>query len=151
MASALVKMDVHLIFHIKSTGVKMRTEDLERIFAYIGGVIKGIGGLPIEIGGVEDHVHILTSLPKALSLVDFVRIIKSDSSKWMKSIDPHYTAFVWQEGYGAFSVSSSLVDKTVAYIRGQAEHHQKRSFQEEYKLFLEAYGIEYDERFAFGD
>ena len=109
MASALVKMDVHLIFHIKSTGVKMRTEDLARIF------------------------------------------IKSDSSKWMKSIDPHYTAFVWQEGYGAFSVSSSLVDKTVAYIRGQAEHHRKRTFREEYKLFLEAYGIEYDERFAFGN
>ena len=97
MASALVKIDVHLIFHVKSTGVKMRKEDLERIFAYIGGVIKGIGGLPIEIGGVEDHVHILTSLPKALSLVDFVRIIKSDSSKWMKSIDPQYAAFVWQE------------------------------------------------------
>ena len=96
-------------------------------------------------------MHILTSLPKALSLVDFVRIIKSDSSKWMKSIDPHYAAFVWQEGYGAFSVSSSLVDKTVAYIRGQAEHHRKRTFREEYKLFLEAYGIEYDERFAFDD
>ena len=151
MASALVKIDVHLIFHVKSTGVKMRKEDLERIFTYIGGVIKGVDGIPIEVGGMTDHVHVLTSLPKSMSLVDFVRIVKGDSSKWMKSIDPHYTAFAWQEGYGAFSVSSSLIDKTVAYIRGQAEHHQKRSFQEEYKLFLEAYGIEYDERFAFGD
>ena len=129
----------------------MRKEDLERIFTYIGGVIKGVDGIPIEVGGMTDHVHVLTSLPKSMSLVDFVRIVKGDSSKWMKSIDPHYTAFAWQEGYGAFSVSSSLIDKTVAYIRGQAEHHQKRSFQEEYKLFLEAYGIEYDERFAFGD
>ena len=151
MASALVKIDVHLIFHVKSTGVKMRKEDLERIFTYIGGVIKGVDGIPIEVGGMTDHVHILTSLPKSMSLVDFVRIVKGDSSKWMKSIDPHYTAFAWQEGYGAFSVSSSLIDKTVAYIRGQPEHHQKRSFQEEYKLFLEAYGIEYEERYAFGD
>jgi len=151
MASTLVKIDIHLIFHVKSTGAKMRTEDLGRIFAYIGGIIKGIGGLPIEIGGMTDHVHILTSLPKTVSLADFVRAVKADSSKWMKQLDPCYGAFAWQEGYGAFSVSPSLIDKTVKYIRGQAEHHRKRTFQEEYRLFLEAYGIDYDERYAFGD
>ena len=129
----------------------MRTEDLGRIFAYIGGIIKGIGGLPIEIGGMTDHVHILTSLPKTMSLADFVRAVKADSSKWMKQLDPCYAAFAWQEGYGAFSVSPSFIDKTVKYIRGQAEHHKKRTFQEEYRLFLEAYGIEYDERYAFSD
>ena len=151
MASTLVKIDIHLIFHFKSTGVKMRTEDLGRIFAYIGGIIKGIGGLPIEIGGMTDHVHILTSLPKTVSLADFVRAVKADSSKWLKQLDPCYGAFAWQEGYGAFSVSPSLIDKTVKYIRGQEEHHKKRTFQEEYRLFLEAYGIEYDERYAFSD
>jgi len=113
MASTLVKIDIHLIFHVKSTGVKMRTEDLGRIFAYIGGIIKGIGGLPIEIGGMTDHVHILTSLPKTVSLADFVRAVKADSSKWMKQLAPCYAAFAWQEGYGAFSVSPSLIDKTV--------------------------------------
>ncbi len=151
MASTLVKIDIHLIFHVKSTGVKMRAEDLDRIFAYIGGIIKGIGGLPIEIGGMTDHVHIFTSLPKNMSLADFVRAIKADSSKWMKQFDPCYATFAWQEGYGAFSVSPSLTDKTVKYIHGQAEHHKKRTFQEEYKLFIEAYGIEYDERYAFWD
>ena len=151
MASTLVKIYIHLIFHVKSTGVKMRVEDLSRIFAYIGGIIKGVGGLPIEIGGMTDHVHILTSLPKTMSLADFVRAVKADSSKWMKQLDLCYATFAWQEGYGAFSVSPSLIDKTVKYIRGQAEHHKKRTFQEEYRLFLEAYGIEYDERFAFGD
>ena len=151
MASTLVKIDIHLIFHVKSTGVTMRTDDLGRIFAYISGIIKGIGGLPIEIGGMTDYVHILTSLPKTMSLADFVRAVKADSSKWMKQLDPCYAAFAWQEGYGAFSVSPSLIDKTVKYIRGQAEHHKKRTFQEEYRLFLEAYGIEYDERYAFGD
>jgi REP element-mobilizing transposase RayT len=151
MASTLVKIDIHLIFHVKSTSVKMRTEDLPRIFAYIGGIIKGLGGLPIEIGGMPDHMHILTSLPKTMSLAEFVRAVKADSSKWMKQLDPSYNTFAWQEGYGAFSVSPSLIDKTVKYIRGQAEHHKKRTFQEEYRLFLEAYGIEYDERYAFGD
>jgi len=151
MASTLVKIDIHLIFHVKSTSVKMLTEDLPRIFAYIGGIIKGIGGLPIEIGGMPDHVHILTSLPKTMSLADFVRAVKADSSKWIKSLDPSYKTFAWQEGYGAFSVSPSLIDKTVNYIRGQAEHLKKRTFQEEYRLFLEAYGITYDERYAFDD
>lgn len=151
MASTLVKIDVHLIFHVKSTGIKMHEDDLPRIFAYISGIINGVGGLPIEVGGRPDHVHILTSLPKTMSLSDFVRAIKADSSRWIKRLDDKYAQFTWQEGYGAFFVSPSLIEKTVNYIRGQEEHHEKRSFQEEYRLFLEAYGIQYDERFAFSD
>ena len=151
MASTLVKIDVHLIFHIKNSGTEMREDDLPRIFAYIGGIIKGIGGLPIEIGGRPDHIHILSSLPKSMSLSEFVRNVKADSSKWMKSLDGCYGQFAWQEGYGAFSVSPSLIDNTINYIRNQAEHHKKRSFQDEYRLFLEAYGIQYDNRYVFSD
>ena len=151
MASSLVKINIHLIFHVKSTSVKMRTEHLEEIFRYIGGVVKHIGGVPIVVGGMPDHVHILTSLPKTMSVSDFTREIKAGSSKWMESLNPCYEKFEWQEGYGAFSVSASQIDKTARYIGGQAEHHQKRTFQEEYKQFLAAYGIQYDERFAFSD
>ena len=96
MASSLVKIDIHLVFHVKSTGIPMRKEDLPRIFLYIGGVIKGM------------------------------------------------------DGYGAFSVSPSLLDKTINYIRKQEEHHRKRSFHDEYKSFLERYNISYDEKYAFG-
>ena len=151
MASSLVKIDVHLIFHVKTTGVNMHKDDLPQIFQYLGGIIKGLNGIPLEIGGVEDHVHILTSLPKSMSLVDFVRDIKASSSKWIKQLDVHYKLFAWQDGYGAFSVSPSLMDKTIEYIRKQEEHHKKRSFQEEYKLFLEAYGIKYDDKYVFCD
>ena len=151
MANTLVKMNVHIVFHVKSTGIKMRTEDLERIFSYIGGIINGIGGIPMEVGGVENHIHILTTLPKDMSLSDFVRIIKTDSSRWIKKIDDYYSRFSWQIGYGAFSVSSSVVDRTVNYIRNQSRHHKRRTFRDEYKLFLEAYGVEYDERYAFDD
>ena len=151
MANTLVKMNVHIVFHVKSTGIKMRTEDLERIFSYIGGIINGIGGIPMEVGGVENHIHILTTLPKDMSLSDFVRIIKTDSSRWIKKIDDYYSRFSWQVGYGAFSVSSSVVDRTVNYIRNQSRHHKRRTFRDEYKLFLEAYGVEYDERYAFDD
>ena len=151
MANTLVKMNAHIVFHVKSTGIKMRTEDLERIFSYIGGIINGIGGIPMEVGGVENHIHILTTLPKDISLSDFVRIIKTDSSRWIKKIDDYYSRFSWQVGYGAFSVSSSVVDRTANYIRNQSRHHKRRTFRDEYKLFLEAYGVEYDERYAFDD
>ena len=151
MASALVKIDVHLVFHVKSSGVKLKDADLNPLFAYIAGIIKSNDGLPIEIGGMPDHIHILCSLPKTMTLTDFVRAIKANSSKWIKTQNECYKAFAWQEGYGAFSVSPSLKDKTAKYIRSQAEHHKKRSYEEEYKLFLDAYGVQYDERYAFVD
>ena len=151
MASTLVKINVHLVFHVKSTGITMREDDLEKVFSYLGGIIRGIGGAPIQIGGMPDHVHILSTLPKTLSLADFVRTIKADSSKWIKTLDDYYQPFAWQEGYGAFSVSPSQMKNTIRYIMRQPEHHKIRTFNEEYRLFLEAYGIEYDERFAFKD
>ncbi len=88
MANTLVKIDVHLVFHVKSTGIRMRKEDLPRVFAYIGGIINKIHGLPIEIGGMPNHVHILTSLPKTMSLADFVRIIKAESSLGTEFLPP---------------------------------------------------------------
>ena len=151
MASSLVKIDIHLIFHIKTTGVDFRHEDLPRIFRYIGGMINGFGGIPIEVGGTTNHVHILTSLPPTVALADYVRGIKANTSKWIKQLDTHYTHFAWQDGYGAFSVSPSLLDKTIQYIQNQEVHHKKRTFEEEYRLFLDAYGIKYDERYAFSD
>ena len=151
MASTLVKINVHLVFHVKSTGIRLREEDLEKVFSYLGGIIRNIGGAPIQIGGMPDHIHILSSLPKTISLADFVRTIKADSSKWIKTLDNSYHSFAWQEGYGAFSVSPSQMRNTINYIVRQPEHHKKRTFIEEYKLFLDAYGIEYDERYAFGD
>ena len=129
----------------------MRQEYLERIFSYIAGIIKGLEGMPIQIGGVNDHIHILASMPKTISLADFVRSIKIESNKWIKTLDISYIPFAWQDGYGAFSVSASQVEKTAQYIRKQAEHHTKHSFTEEYKMFLDAYGIQYDKRYAFRD
>ena len=151
MASSLVKIDIHLMFHVKSTGVAMRSADLPRIFAYIGGIVNGLGGIPVLVGGMPDHIHILASLPPTKSLSDFVRSIKADSSKWIKSLDGSYGRFAWQDGYGAFSVSPSILEKTEDYIRNQTEHHKRRSFEDEYRALLEKYGVRYDERYAFAD
>ena len=151
MASTLVKNDLHIVFHVKTTSPRIDSVILPSLFSFIGGIIKNRNGIPIEIGGMPDHVHILTSLPKTMSLADFVRDIKAGSSKWLKTQGTLMGKFEWQEGYGAFSVSPSMLDKTVAYIRNQAEHHKKRTFAEEYKLFLNAYHIDYEEKYFIAD
>ena len=151
MGNAMVKIDVHLIFHIKSTSVPMLPDDLPRIFAYLGGILRDLGCVPIIVGGITDHIHILTTLSKTKSLSEIMRIIKSKSSKWIKTINPYYNRFAWQNGYGAFSVSPSIVDKTIAYIQNQVNHHRRTSFQDEYKAFLEAYRIPFDEKYLFND
>ena len=147
MANTYVQNYVHLVFHVKSKTTLLLKDDTERIFQYIGGIVKQLGSTLIEIGGMPDHVHVLTSLPKTIALADFMRTIKSESSKWIKTLNPYYSGFAWQEGYGAFSISASVLQNVAKYIRNQSEHHKKLTFLDEYKLFLKAYGIEYNERF----
>lgn len=151
MASTLVQQYIHIVFHTKCTSITMREEDLERIFDYVGGIIRNINGVSIQVGGRPDHIHILASMPKTISLAEFVRTIKSNSSKWVKTLDSYYEPFMWQEGYGAFSVSASVLDNVAKYIKSQEAHHNKQTYVDEYKQFLDAYHVEYDERYAFGD
>lgn len=149
MANTLVKIYLHIVFHVKDSKSLIREEDLPTVFKYIGGVISGHGGIPLKIGGINSHVHILTTLPKTMALPDFVREIKAKSSKWIKSVAKCYSWFMWQEGYGAFSVSPSLLTKTEKYIENQPKHHQTQTYIEECKQFLKAYKIDYDEKYAF--
>ena len=151
MTNSFVKIYMHVIFHVKSKKYVMHTGDLQRIHAYIGGILKGLGSAPLAIGGTQDHIHILTPLPKSLPISDFVRIIKSESSKWIKTLDRSYSLFAWQDGYAAFSVSQSIIGVTENYIRNQEEHHLKHSFEDEYKAFLQAYDIQYDEKYLFSE
>ena len=147
MANTYVNNIVHIVFHIKSNGTPILGDDLNHVHKYIGGITKNIGGTLIEIGGMPDHVHLLTSLPKTTALSDFVKTIKANSSRWIKELNPYYSSFSWQDGYGAFSVSASIVPKVVNYIRNQEKHHTQRSFIDEYKSFLDACGIDYDEQY----
>ena len=151
MANTYTQLNIHIVFHTKSTGIIMRDEDLERVFQYIGGIIRDESAISFAVGGVADHIHILTTLPKTIALSDFVRSIKAKSSKWLKTVDEYYEFFQWQEGYGAFSVSPSLMERTTKYILTQAEHHKTHTYCEEYRTILEGYGVEFDERYAFGD
>lgn len=151
MPQSLAQVYIHLVFHTKYNSVTIREEDLPKLFAYIDGIIVNKNAMVIQIGGVPNHLHILCTLPRILSMADFVEDIKKCSSKWIKTIAPYYFQFAWQGGYGVFSVSASAVDKVKKYIMTQKEHHRKKTFQEEYEAFLRAYNIEYNPEYVFKD
>ena len=147
MANTYTKLNIHIVFHVKSTGITIRQKNLEQVFAYIGGIIQNVGGYPITVGGIENHIHILATMPKTMSVSEFVQKIKANSSKWIKTIDEYYEDFAWQEGYGAFCVSPSLLKKTIRYIETQEQHHHEVSVRDEFIQFLKENGIEFDERY----
>ena len=144
MARTYFNVIVHLVFHTKSTACVMKEEDLSRIFQYIGGIARDMTGYVYKVGGMTDHVHILTPLPVTISISDFVRTIKANTSKWIKSLDEDYKDFAWQEGYGVFSVSESSKHDVIQYIENQKSHHKKRTAIEEFLLFLEKNGYDCD-------
>lgn len=115
---------------------------------YIATLCRDLNSTCHKVGGVSDHVHIVTSLPRTLSQSQLLEDIKKKSSKWIKEIDPaKYGKFSWQAGYGAFSVSRSSLDDVVKYVANQEKHHEQLSFQDEYRAFLEKHKAEYDERY----
>lgn len=126
-------------------------EDLQqRLWPFIGGIARENGIKALAIGGTDDHVHILLSLPATIPVAKAMQLIKGSSSKWIHETFPTQRDFAWQESYGAFSVSVSQVEATIAYIRNQREHHRKKTFEEEFLTFLKKHGIEYDERYVLG-
>ncbi len=120
----------------------------EKLYSFIAGICKNLESPAIQIGGVEDHIHILTILSKKITLIDFVEQVKKESSKWMKLQGAQYSNFYWQGGYGMFSVNPREVDVVTNYIKTQKEHHQKITFQDEYRAFLKQYQIPYDEKYV---
>ncbi len=151
MSQSLSKLYIHIVFHIKTTSCSIRKQEKKELYAYMGAIIKDNQSIPILINGVEDHVHILCIMSKNIALAKLVEEIKRHSSRWIKTKDSYYSNFAWQGGYGGFSVSQSLHSKTKQYIANQEEHHKKKSFREEYLLFLKEYGIDYNDQYLWSD
>ena len=151
MAQSLSKLFVHLVFHIKNGSVEIDKTVSNELYAYMGAIIKDNESIPILINGTSNHVHILCVMSKNIALSKLVEEIKRHSSRWIKTKGEQYKQFAWQGGYGAFSVSSSLHDKTKRYIENQEIHHKKMTFENEYILFMKKYGINYDERYLWTD
>ena len=120
-----------------------------RLFEYIGGILRAEGCVLVAAGEMPDHLHLLVSLAKRLSILEALRIIKAGSSRWLHDRFPDVlSGFAWQAGYGAFSVSHSGLKDVRGYIRNQAEHHARRTFQEEFRILLDKHELEYDERYV---
>ena len=121
----------------------------KRLYEYIGGIIRAQNGHLIEIGGIEDHIHILTNLSHSKAISDSIRDIKANTSKWVNEFSNQTNRFEWQKGYGAFSVSYSQIDSVRHYIQIQREHHQTKTFKEEYIQFLQLHDIAFEHRYLF--
>ena len=148
MGQSLVKNYLHIVFSTKHREHFIKPPYEAELHAYLGGICKKLECHPIKVGGYTEHIHILCMLSKKISLMKLLEEVKSHSSKWMKTKDNSLKNFYWQDGYGAFSVNPSQVEKVIAYIENQHEHHRKKTFQDEYRLFLKKYNVEYDERYV---
>lgn len=147
MPSSYTCLRFHLIWSTKHRQPILTDNIRDRLFQYIGGILRNDGGKLLAAGGMADHVHLLADIGKQHSVADSVRDIKSNSSGWIHETFPELKSFAWQTGYGAFTVSYSSADAVKNYIANQALHHRQRSFQEEFVEFLRRHGIEYDERY----
>ena len=136
---------LHFIFSTDGRRPSIKAEFRDDLFAYLGGTVREMNGTALIINGANDHVHMLIRVRPAHSPAEIVRVVKANSSRWVR--EKYSAKFGWQTGYGVFSVSESRVQEVTKYIAGQEEHHKKQSFQEEYVAFLKKNHVEYDPRY----
>ena len=149
--SSFTQLTYHIVFATKYRKRTIAEDIRERLYEYIGGTLRARKGHLIEIGGVEDHVHILAGLSPAFAVSDVVRDVKASSSKWMNEEAKVRFGFEWQKGYGAFTISYDRIEPARTYIRNQKEHHKTMTFQEEYIDFLKRHKITFRLEHLFGD
>ena len=150
MPQSLANILIHLIFSTKERYPFLTPEIRPQLHAYAGTVLNGLDSPAIIINSVDDHVHALMRLSKNHAVCDVVQDLKTSTSKWLKTRGGVLSKLAWQNGYGAFSVSSSQVGSVRGYIADQEMHHKKVTFQEEFRGFLTRHGIEFDERSVWG-
>lgn len=145
MPSTHICFHYHIVFSTKDRLPLIKGIWQDRLYSYIGGIIKNTGGVPLAIGGITDHIHLLFGLNASRRIDYLVRDIKADSSLFVKT--ELGSGFSWQKGYGGFTVSPSAIEKVKRYIDHQEKHHERRSFQDEYVQLLKASNTPYDEKY----
>ena len=148
MPQSLSSILIHLIFSTKNREPFLSPEIEAELYPYIASIFKVMKSPALIIDGASDHVHTLFSLSRVVTIADLVEEVKTESSKWIKTKGREFQNFHWQNGYGAFSISQSQVSTVKRYIRRQKEHHRRVTFQDEYRRFLAAYEVQYDERYV---
>jgi putative transposase len=148
MGQSLAKNYVHIVFSTKHREPLIHEPVESHLHAYLGGICNRLDCPVIRVGGYVDHIHILCLLSRKLPLMKLVEELKSHSSKWIKTKGKGYENFYWQDGYGAFSVNPAAVDVVARYIANQHIHHERKTFQDEYRVVLVKYRVPYDERYV---
>ncbi len=151
MAQSYTNLVYHIVFSTKDRRPIITDENKSRLYEYIGGSIRGLGGKSLGVGGMSDHVHILAKLRPDKSVSNVMRELKANSSGWMKRVFPDASDFSWQNGYGAFTVSASQIKAVQNYIANQEEHHKKYNygFRGEFIKILRANDVEFEEKYLF--
>ncbi len=132
MSSSYTNLLYHIVFSTKDRQPLISADSQERLYEYIGGTIRGLGGTALAINGTEDHVHVLARLRPDKALSDVLRDLKANASGWMHDVFPALSDFSWQRGYGAFTLSQKNLSAVQIYIARQKEHHQIKSFRDEF-------------------
>jgi len=145
MSQTAGNLVIHLIFSTKARQPLITPEIRGDLFAYLGGIVREMRGTALIVGGTTDHVHMLIRIRPAQAAAEIARVVKTNSSRWLRK--KANADFAWQNGYGAFSVSESNVPAVTRYIASQEEHHKKLTFQQEYIAFLKKNKVAYDERY----
>jgi len=138
---------VHAIFSTKGRAPSIDPKIRPDLWAYMGGIVREMRGVARVINGTDDHVHMLVSLPADLAVSECLRVVKTNSSRWIHEKFAHHLSFAWQTGYGAFSVSTSNEKQVIKYIQDQERHHRRMTFEEEFIALLRKHGVAFDERF----
>jgi len=149
MANTYTQIHIHAVFSVQNRECIIRNQWRDELYKYITGVIRNHHHKLLAINGMPDHIHVLFGMRPTQTLSDLLQDIKGNSSKWINDKKFVRGKFSWQEGYGAFSYSKSQLPQVIQYIERQQEHHKKKTFIEEYKEFLDAFEVEYDERYVF--
>jgi REP element-mobilizing transposase RayT len=147
MPQSFTCLHYHIVFSTKDRRPMIGDDMRERLHEYIGGILVENKSKLVAAGGMPDHIHLLASISKELSISDAMRLVKTNSSKWVHETFPELESFAWQAGYGAFSVSFSNLDSVKKYIANQAKHHRKVGFKEEFVTLLKRHDIEFGERY----
>ncbi len=148
MPQSLSSVLVHLVFSTKHRDPLITLAIEPELHRYMASIFRALTSPSLAIDGTADHVHTLFALSRLTTIADLVEEVKTGSSKWIKTKGSEFKSFHWQKGYGAFSIGQSNVTMLKRYILGQKKHHQRFTFQDEYRKFLKAYGIDYDERYV---
>lgn len=148
MPQSLSNILVHLVFSTKNRESLILPEWEPELYAYMAGIHKHMGCPVLKIGGTENHLHILFRLERVVTVSQLLEEVKKSASRWIKNKDERLGRFAWQAGYGAFSIGMSNVKALEAYIAGQKEHHQRISFEDEYRALLRKYRVEWDEKYV---